>query len=151
MLPWKPSEGLRPQAIYTSFSPSFLPTSFAQFSIPQFFPFLLFPSISPLLLFPLLFSFFSFSIFSLSSHHLSIFTSPKATYSLLPPAPQPRFPQVQPPGLGWGGSKESSAQGALGVLFVTRFQVSAGGLAVVSLEAEGHRGQVRMAGWGLSL
>lgn len=121
-----------------SFLSSYL---FRTFSLPQFFPFLLLSSIPPLLLFPLLFSFFFFSIFSLFSHHLSIFTSPNTTYSLPHPAPQPCFPQVQPPGLGWGGSKESSAQGALGVLFVTSFQVSAGGLAAVSLEAEGHRGQ----------
>lgn len=68
------------------------------------------------------------------------------------PAAQPCLPQVQPPGLGWEGKKGSSAQGALvGVLLVTSFQVSAGGLVAVSLDGEGHRVRMRIARWSLRL
>lgn len=79
---------------------------------------------------PLLF----YSPFSPYSSAIYPSVSLQAPLAISPcPAPPPCLPQVLPPGLGWGGRKGPSAQGALvGVLLVTSFQVSAVGLVAVS-------------------
>lgn len=84
---------------------------------------------------PLSFAFLvSFSIFPPLARLVSISPPPGPTCH----APQPPGlpPSGSAPRLGRGGDQASSAQGALGVLLVTGFQVGAGGLAAVSLGAE---------------
>lgn len=149
-MPWKPREGLRPRTIYLPFLlplfllPSHLPSSFSCFSFP------LYPAS-----FPLSFSllpFFLLHILPILLPSTHLYPSKSHLLFLPCPVPQPRLPQIQSPGLGWRGRKESSGQGALvGILLVTSFQVSAGGLIVVFLEGEGTGVRVRMAGWGHKL
>ena len=90
------------------------------------------PSLSYLLSSPLPIFFY---ICSLLFHHLPpLDPLPRPTCCFSPAHPQPCLPEVQPLGL------VSSAEGALaGVLLITGFQVSAGGLVAVSLEMERHR------------
>lgn len=91
-----------------------------------------------------------FSLRSLTSPRIHLY--PSMPHLPSPPAPGPCPPQARPPGLGRGGHQASSAQGALGVLLASGFQVGAGGLATVSLEAERRAwGRARTAGWGLKL
>lgn len=144
---WVPESAICPQAPPPGHPPqargpgppsrrplSHLPSPPSTSSVP---PLRLLPTPVCLLSFPpLSFAFLVFfSTFPPPAHLVSISTPPGPTCR----APQPLGPaptQAQPPGFGRGGGQASSAQGALGVLLVAGFQVGAGGLAAVSLEAE---------------
>ena len=136
-MPWKPRECLRPRTIYLPFLlPLFLLPSHL-LPLSQLFSFFLplLTILSCFLSFPLSFSlllFFLLHILPILLPSTHLYPSKPHLLFLPCPAPQPCLPQIQSPGLGWRGRKESSAQGALvGILLITSFQVSAGGLVVV--------------------